>query len=43
MKSRVEHGHLRHIRTKELTGGTDAFEAGRIVERRQFDALLDIP
>ncbi len=41
MKGGVEHGHLWHAIAKQFHAGADTFNVGRIVQRRQLDAVLD--
>jgi hypothetical protein len=38
----VEHRDLRHSRTEALARRADALEVGRVVERRQLNAVLDL-
>ncbi len=41
MKGGIEHRYLWNTRTQNLYGGVNSLEIGRIVKRRQFDAIFN--
>ena len=41
VERRVEDGDLRQARPEQLPGGLNAFDVGRVVQRRQLDHVFD--